>query len=112
MGWSSLLIVFVTIIVLVDGGVEQPARAVYFLPLVFAALSYPVRSMIAVSVVDVTAYVFAAVAVGGVSSTDGGVRRPRRSSARAGCAPGRRASTSTSAASSAASRAPTRSPAR
>ena len=50
MGWSSLLIVFVTVIVLVDGGVSSPIAAVYFLPLVFAALSYPVRSMIAVSV--------------------------------------------------------------
>src|SRR6185436_2526209 len=70
MGWSSLLIVFVTIIVLVDGGVSSPIATVYFLPLVFAALSYPVRSMIAVSVIDVTAYVFAAVAVGGVSSTE------------------------------------------
>jgi diguanylate cyclase (GGDEF)-like protein len=69
MGWSSLLIVFVTILVLVDGGVSSPIAAVYFLPLVFAALSYPVRSMIAVSVVDVTAYVLAAVAVGGVSTT-------------------------------------------
>jgi hypothetical protein len=51
MGWSSLLIVFVTIIVLVDGGVSSPIAAVDFLPLVFAALSYPVRSMIAVSVI-------------------------------------------------------------
>src|SRR3954469_18868647 len=70
MGWSSLLILFVTVLVLVDGGVSSPIAAVYFLPLVFAALSYPVRSMIAVSVIDITAYVIAAVAVGGVSSTE------------------------------------------
>jgi diguanylate cyclase (GGDEF)-like protein/putative nucleotidyltransferase with HDIG domain len=69
MGWSTLLIVFVTIIVLVDGGVRSPAAGVYFLPLVFAALSYPVRSMVWVGAVDVTAYVIAAVAVGGVSAT-------------------------------------------
>src|SRR3954447_15983643 len=69
MGWSSLLILFVTILVLVDGGVTSPIATLYFLPLVFAALSYPVRSMIAVSVIDVAAYIVAAVAVGGVSTT-------------------------------------------
>jgi diguanylate cyclase (GGDEF)-like protein len=70
MGWSTLLIVFVTIIVLCDGGVSSPIAAVYFLPLVFAALSYPVRSMIAVSVIDVAAYLVAALVVGGVSTTE------------------------------------------
>jgi diguanylate cyclase (GGDEF)-like protein len=69
MGWSALLILFVTIIVLLDGGVSSPAAAIYFLPLVFAALSYPVASMIAVAVVDIAGYVTAAVAVGGVSAT-------------------------------------------
>jgi diguanylate cyclase (GGDEF)-like protein/putative nucleotidyltransferase with HDIG domain len=69
LGWSTLLIVFVTIIVLLDGGVSSPAAAVYFLPLVFAALSYPVRAMVGVAIVDITAYVVAAIAVGGVSST-------------------------------------------
>ena len=69
MSWSALLIGFVTTIVLVDGGVSSPVAAVYFLPLVFAALSYPVKSMIAVAVIDIAAYVFAAIAVGGVSST-------------------------------------------
>jgi diguanylate cyclase (GGDEF)-like protein/putative nucleotidyltransferase with HDIG domain len=69
MGWSTLLIVYVTIIVLVDGGVRSPVAAVYFLPLVFAALSYRVRSMVWVGAFDVTAYVIAAVAVGGVSAT-------------------------------------------
>src|SRR3954464_2726085 len=70
MGWSALLILFVTIIVLVDGGVSSPAAAVYFLPLVFAALSYPVASMVAVAVLDIAGYVIAAVAVGGVSATN------------------------------------------
>src|SRR4051794_25111585 len=69
MGWSALLILFVTVIVLVDGGVSSPAAAVYFLPLVFAALSYPVKSMVAVAVVDIAGYVIAALAVGGVSPT-------------------------------------------
>src|SRR3954447_25558596 len=69
MGWSCLLILFVTIIVLVDGGVSSPTAAVYFLPLVFAALSYPVKSMVAVAVVDIAGYVIAALAVGGVSPT-------------------------------------------
>jgi diguanylate cyclase (GGDEF)-like protein len=70
MGWSTLLIAFVTFLVLLDGGVSSPLAAVYFLPLVFAALSYPVRSMIAVALVDIAAYVLAAVAIGGVSATE------------------------------------------
>src|SRR4051795_4644198 len=70
MGWSALLILFVTVIVLVDGGVSSPAAAIYFLPLVFAALSYPVASMVAVAVLDIAGYVIAAVAVGGVSATN------------------------------------------
>src|SRR5690242_15175723 len=53
MGWSALLIAFVTVIVLLDGGVSSPVAAVYFLPLVFAALSYPVWSMIAVGAIDI-----------------------------------------------------------
>jgi diguanylate cyclase (GGDEF)-like protein len=69
-GWSTLLIAFVTLLVLLDGGVSSPLAAVYFLPLVFAALSYPVRSMIAVAVIDIAAYVVAAVAIGGVSGTE------------------------------------------
>jgi hypothetical protein len=69
MGWSVLLIAFVTILVLLDGGVSSPVAAVYFLPLVFAALSYPVASMIAVAVIDVAAYVLAAVALGGIAAT-------------------------------------------
>src|SRR4051794_41829661 len=76
MGWSCLLIIFVTVIVLLDGGVSSPAAAVYFLPLVFAALSYPVKSMIAVAVVDVVGYVFAAVAIGGGAPTTGGFLAP------------------------------------
>src|SRR4051812_10887796 len=70
MSWSALLILFVTVIVLVDGGVSSPAAAIYFLPLVFAALSYPVASMIAVAVLDIAGYVIAAVAGGGVSPTN------------------------------------------
>jgi diguanylate cyclase (GGDEF)-like protein len=69
MGWSALLIAFVTVIVLLDGGVSSPVAAVYFLPLVFAALSYPVWSMIAVGAIDIAAYVVAAITVGGVSAT-------------------------------------------
>src|SRR3954465_11483883 len=70
MSWSALLILFVTVIVLVDGGVSSPAAAIYFLPLAFAALSYPVASMVAVAVLDIAGYVIAAVAVGGVSATN------------------------------------------
>src|SRR5437764_786279 len=40
----------------IDGGVRSPLVVLLFLPLVFAALSYPLGSMMAVSVVTIAAY--------------------------------------------------------
>ena len=45
--WSTSLVVLVTVVAWLDGGVSSPLAALYFLPLVFASLSYPFRSMLA-----------------------------------------------------------------
>jgi diguanylate cyclase (GGDEF)-like protein/putative nucleotidyltransferase with HDIG domain len=51
-GWSILDIAFVAVIETLDGGAGSPVTLIYFLPLVFAALSYPLPSVIAIAAVD------------------------------------------------------------
>jgi len=51
-GWSILDIAFVALIETLDGGAGSPVTLIYFLPLVFAALSYPLPAVIAITVVD------------------------------------------------------------
>ena len=55
--WSTSLVVLVTVVAWLDGGVSSPLAALYFLPLVFASLSYPFRSMLLVGVLNVCGYV-------------------------------------------------------
>jgi diguanylate cyclase (GGDEF)-like protein len=53
----------VTAIAALDGGAHSPTALVYFLTLVFAALSYPIASVVAVSVVSLVAFAGLAVFV-------------------------------------------------
>jgi hypothetical protein len=62
--WTTILILIITAMVVLDGGLTSPIAGAYFLPLVFAALSYPVALMVAVSIVDLSAYAGAAIAMG------------------------------------------------
>ncbi len=50
---------------LVDGGTRSPLAAVFILPVVFSATSYPVGSVIAVGATSVISYLGVALAVGG-----------------------------------------------
>lgn len=52
--WSVLDIAIICVIAHLDGGVTSPAALMLFLTLVFAALSYPLGSMIVVVVASVT----------------------------------------------------------
>jgi diguanylate cyclase (GGDEF)-like protein/putative nucleotidyltransferase with HDIG domain len=70
LAWSAGLIAIVTAVTVLDGGLSSPLAALYFLPLVFGALSYPTGSMIALAILDVAAYAGVGVVVGGVSATD------------------------------------------
>ncbi|MEA2289792.1 MAG: hypothetical protein QOD55_1789 [Solirubrobacteraceae bacterium] len=73
LGWTAALIALGTAVTVLDGGVGSPLAAIFFLPLVFGALSYPMASMIAVAVIDIAAYVGTAAAMGGVAATEIGV---------------------------------------
>ena len=62
LAWSSSLIVLIAIACLLDGGTESPLTSLFFLPLAFAALSYPLRSMLFVGGLDLAAYLAVAFA--------------------------------------------------
>jgi diguanylate cyclase (GGDEF)-like protein/putative nucleotidyltransferase with HDIG domain len=51
-GWSVLDVLFVGSIQALDGGTKSPVALVYFLPLVFAALSYPLGAVVAIALLD------------------------------------------------------------
>jgi diguanylate cyclase (GGDEF)-like protein len=70
MCWSATLIAAISIMVVLDGGARSPLAVSYFLPLAFAALSYPVASMAAVGGLAVAAYAAVAAGAGGVPAAD------------------------------------------
>ena len=55
--WSASLIAIVAAAVAVEDDPETPFVAFFFLPMVFAAMAYPLRLVVAVSVIDVAASV-------------------------------------------------------
>jgi diguanylate cyclase (GGDEF)-like protein len=59
--WSGTLIVLVTVTASLDGGVHSPLTALFFLPLVYASLSYPFAAMMVVGVMDLGGYVLLSV---------------------------------------------------
>jgi diguanylate cyclase (GGDEF)-like protein len=61
--WSVTNIVLTAVVVEADGGSTSPLALLFFVPVVFAALSYPLASVIVISALDYIAYV--AVGVGG-----------------------------------------------
>jgi diguanylate cyclase (GGDEF)-like protein/putative nucleotidyltransferase with HDIG domain len=56
LAWTGSLIVMIAFASALDGGTNSPLIALFFLPLVYAALSYPLRSMVAVGLVNLCAY--------------------------------------------------------
>jgi hypothetical protein len=59
--WSGMLIILVTVTASLDGGVHSPLTALFFLPLVYASLSYPFAAMMVVGVMDLGGYVLLSV---------------------------------------------------
>jgi diguanylate cyclase (GGDEF)-like protein len=53
--WSLSYVALITALAAADGGVRSPVALVYFLTLVFAALAYPLASVVVVSVASVGA---------------------------------------------------------
>src|SRR5215213_1953185 len=66
-GWSAALILTISLGAALDGGAHAALALAYFLPLSFSALSYPTRSMIKVTVLDVIAFLIVGLAVGDAS---------------------------------------------
>jgi diguanylate cyclase (GGDEF)-like protein len=64
-GWSVADIFVIAVCAGLDGGSESAISILLVLPFLFAALSYPVRSIVAVGVVDLAALAILAFAVGG-----------------------------------------------
>ena len=68
LGWSGGLIVIISAGAWLDGGAHSALALAYFLPLAFAALSYPTRTMITVTALDVGAFLAVAIARGDAST--------------------------------------------
>ncbi|MCC5948280.1 MAG: diguanylate cyclase [Nitriliruptoraceae bacterium] len=55
--WSATLVVLIVLLAALDGGPSSPMTALLVLPLVYAAMAYPVRSIIAIGALTVAGLV-------------------------------------------------------
>jgi diguanylate cyclase (GGDEF)-like protein len=69
LAWSLLDVALIVAIVACDGGASSPYSFIFFLPLIFAALSYSVASFVVVGAADVLSYVAVSVTVGDADTT-------------------------------------------
>jgi diguanylate cyclase (GGDEF)-like protein len=60
--WSITTIALTTVVVAADGGSTSPLALLFFVPVVFAALSYPLVSVVVIGALDYVAYVAVGVA--------------------------------------------------
>jgi diguanylate cyclase (GGDEF)-like protein len=60
--WSVVNIALTSVVVIADGGSTSPLALLFFVPVVFAALSYPLLSVIAIGALDYIAYIAVGVA--------------------------------------------------
>ncbi|HEY4427180.1 MAG TPA: diguanylate cyclase [Solirubrobacteraceae bacterium] len=67
LGWSALDLALIVVATLADGGTDSPLALIFFMPVVFASLSYPRASVLAVGSLSVAAYLALAVALGAKS---------------------------------------------
>jgi diguanylate cyclase (GGDEF)-like protein len=68
LAWSAAIVALVSMGPITDGGASSPLIAGLFLPLAFAALSYPLGSMLAVGAMVIGAYLAIALGIGGVET--------------------------------------------
>lgn len=66
--WTLMDALLVVIGTLADGGTSSPIVLVFFIPIVFSSMSYPLRSVITVGVVTVLSYLLLALVAGGSSA--------------------------------------------
>jgi diguanylate cyclase (GGDEF)-like protein/putative nucleotidyltransferase with HDIG domain len=65
LGWSLLDLALIVLATWADGGTGSPIALIFFIPVVFAAMSYPLGSVLAVAGLSVGAYMTLAVTIGG-----------------------------------------------
>ncbi len=65
LSWSLLDLMLIVMCVLLDGGTASPMALSFFLPVVFAAMSYPLGLVLAVGGVSVGSYLALALTLGG-----------------------------------------------
>src|SRR5438309_1379627 len=63
--WSLLDLILIMLVTSADGGTGSPFALTFFIPVVFAAMSYPLGSVCAVGGLSVAAYLALALAQGG-----------------------------------------------
>jgi len=64
-GWSLLDLALIVVATVADGGTGSPLALIFFIPVVFAAMSYPQVSVAAVAGLSVAAYLVLAIWLGG-----------------------------------------------
>ncbi len=75
-GWSVVDLALIRCATLADGGTGSPLALIFFIPVVFAAMSYPLGSVLAVGGLSVAGYL--ALAVDGRRRRLGAIRRCSR----------------------------------
>jgi diguanylate cyclase (GGDEF)-like protein len=65
LGWSLVDLALIGLATLADGGTGSPLALIFFIPVVFAAMSYPLGSVLVVGGLSVAGYLALAVLVGG-----------------------------------------------
>jgi predicted signal transduction protein with EAL and GGDEF domain len=66
-GWSLVDLILIVVATWADGGTGSPVALIFLIPVVFAAMSYPLGSVLAVGGLSVAAYMTLAVTIGGSS---------------------------------------------
>jgi diguanylate cyclase (GGDEF)-like protein len=67
LAWSVGCVAMIGVLAALDGGANSPLSLLFFLPLAFAALSYPLPSVVVIGTFDVAAFVCVGVVAGSVS---------------------------------------------
>src|SRR3954451_11375711 len=67
LGWSVGTVALIASLVVADGGARSPFALLFFLPIAFAALSYPLPSVVAIGALDGLAFVAVGLGAGNAS---------------------------------------------